>query len=110
MGFLEWGAISVLVTIAITLAGWLWKLATRIAGVEAKADAAGARADSVGINMAAVSMKILDVSKEVSDHKETVAKEYVSYTHMANFENRLLDAIGKLGDRIDGLFTRVAHG
>jgi hypothetical protein len=107
MTILEVALLSFAFTVLVTAAGWVWRLATRISKAEDKADAASTRADIAGINVAANSMKVEKVASELAQHREDTAKDYVSYKHMVNLENRLIDAISQLGNRIDGLFTRV---
>lgn len=104
MGVIEWGAVMAFLAVG----GLVWKLATRISTVEGKADAANQRADTAGLAVAGNAMKVEKVAMELAMHRESVAKEYVSYVHMAHFENRLLGAFDKLGERIDGLFTRLS--
>jgi hypothetical protein len=101
-----WVAIVATCALFITIGGLVWKLASRISSVEATATTASSRADIAGINVAANTLKVERVASELAAHREAVAKEYVSFTYMSNLENRLIDAIGKVGDRIDGLFAR----
>lgn len=103
MTIIEWGAIC---TIASIIGGLLWNLATRISKTEGKAEAASKRADTAAEKVEANAIKVEKVASELASHRETVAKEYVSYTHMVSLENRLVDAITQLGNRIDSLFSR----
>lgn len=109
MGILEWGAIVATIGLLITVGGLVWRLATRIGSVESTAVAASGRADIAGIQVAANALKVERVATELSKHREDTARDYVSYTHMVTLENRLVDAISQLGNRIDGLFSRVSH-
>lgn len=97
-GVVEWGALSFLVALVMACGGSLWRLATRLSNVESKASAA---ADSVVSNI----VRVETVARQLSEHKEQVAVNYVSNRALENLENRLVDAIGKLGDRLDRLFT-----
>jgi hypothetical protein len=109
MSIVEIAALSLMVTLGALVVGWVWTIANRISAVELKADAAASRADAAGISVAILSQKVEKVSDDLSRHREDVAKEYVSFNHMVALENRLVDAITGLGNRIDGLFTRVTH-
>lgn len=107
MGFIEY---SVLISIGIFLvgfAGFVLRIAQRIGSAESKAETANTRADNAAIQVAASSIRVETVARLLSEHKETAAREYVSYRSLENLENRLVDAITRLGDRIDGLFTRI---
>lgn len=107
MGVVEWGVLLALVTFLISAGGVLWKLADRINNSESDAKQAKDRADSAAIAVAANTLRCETVARLLSEHKETIAREYVSHNALHALENRLVDAIGRLGDRIDGLFTRA---
>jgi hypothetical protein len=109
MTIVEIAAISLAFGILSAVIGWVWLVSTRISKAEAKAEAAAQRADVAGINVAHNTIKVDKVADELSAHRENTAKEYVSFTHMIALENRLVDAITGLGNRIDGLFSRVTH-
>lgn len=105
---LEIALASLLFSVMCAVIGWVWAVSRRIGEVESKAESASHRADIAGINVAANTMKVEKVATELSQHREDTAKDYVSYTHMVTLENRLVDAITGLGNRIDGLFSRVS--
>lgn len=105
-----WSACIGSLMLLIALATIVWRLATRITNAEGAATEAGKRADTASIAVINHTLKIDDLAKELADHREEVAKEYVSYKHMTNLENRLVDAIGALGSMIDALFSRIPHG
>jgi hypothetical protein len=103
----------------LTMGGILWKQATRQANAEAAAATALQRADTASLAVAANADKVEKVASELAKHREDVAKDYVSYKHMQALEKRLIDAISQctsqlvsLGNRIDGLFSRIPpqHG
>lgn len=50
-----------------------------------------------------IQKQINDVRKDLADYKETVAKEYVTQATMEKVEERILQAINRLGDRFDSL-------
>lgn len=88
-----------------TLSGYIVKITLRISAAESKAETAQTRADTASVNVAANTMRVETVAKLLSDHKESVAMNYVSNKSLESLENRLVDAIGRLGDRLDRLFT-----
>lgn len=98
MGVIEWGALSFLLALVMAVGGAIWRLASRLSGVESKADSA-----SQGV--VATTVRVETVARQLSEHKEQVAVNYVSNRALENLENRLVDAISKLGDRLDRLFT-----
>lgn len=105
-----WFAICAPATLLVLLGTLVWRLATRLSVTEASADRALQRADTAALSVMNNLLKIENVASELAAHREEVAKEYVSYKHMTNLENRLVDAIGALGSRIDALFSRIPHG
>ena len=105
MDFFLWSAAAAVCGVLLTIGGYVVKITLRITAAENKADLAASRADVAGINVAANSMRVEAVAKALSEHKESVAANYVSNRSLENLENRLVDAIGKLGDRLDRLFT-----
>ena len=109
-GIPEWMAICAIAGLAITVGGKVWQLATRLSSAESKADLAVSRADMAGINVAANTMRCETMARLLSEHKESIAMNYVSNRALESLENRLVEAIGRLGDRLDKLFSagRVA--
>jgi len=53
-----------------------------------------------------IQKQINDVRKDLSEYKESVAKEYVTQTTLEKVEGRIVEAINKLGDRLDRLLER----
>lgn len=108
MTAIEWGVIISIGMFLLAFAGFVFRIAKRISDAETKADVAASRADVAGLNVAANTLRVETVARLLSEHKETAARDYVSNVHMTALENRLVDAIQRLGDRIDGLFSRAA--
>ncbi len=108
MGVVELGAIVATCMLLLTVAGMVIRVTLRISAAENKAELAQSRADMAGINVAANAMRVETIAKLLSDHKETIAQNYVSNKALESLENRLVDAIGKLGDRIDRIFMSKA--
>ena len=92
MGVLEITA-GVVITAGIAVAGWVWKLSSRLAESDVLVGAAEKAA-------AMALAKATAVGKDLADHKEHVAAEYVSRDAM----KEITDAINRLGDRLDSLF------
>jgi hypothetical protein len=104
-----WIAGAAVLGMVLTIGGYVWRLASRMSLSDAATATALQRADTAALAVQANAAKVEKVASELADHREEVAKEYVSYKHMTNLENRLVEAIMGLGNRIDALFSRVAH-
>jgi hypothetical protein len=96
-------------SLVVVLGTIVWRLASRISTVEAAAEEAKKKAESAALAVIAANLKHDKLSDELNNLREEVAKEYVSYKHMTNLENRLVEAITGLGNRIDSLFSRSQH-
>jgi hypothetical protein len=105
MGALEWTALGVLCSIIIAIGGVVVRLTDRINKSEAKADAALTLADSAKISVAANRLEIDRMENSLVEHRVAVAKEYVSKDTLASLETRIVEAINRLGDRLDRMFT-----
>lgn len=92
----QWGSIAVAISVLLTMLRMLLALSDRLNKSEDKADAA---------SILAVSAKerITELEIQVVNHRVAVAKEYVSNTTLILLENRMIDAINRLGDRLDQL-------
>jgi hypothetical protein len=101
--------VAAIFAIAVVIGGWVWNLSGRLATTDQKAENAAARADVAGINVAANTIRCENMSRLLSDHKESVAKEYVSQSHLVALENRIVDALSRLGDRIDNVFVNLVN-
>lgn len=98
MDTIAWGAGVATLTLVITLGTIVWRLASRLAASEAKLD-------TTEKTLLTTTTRLDAVSQHLSEHKEQSAREYVSYSRMADLEGKLVGAINNLGDRIDRLFT-----
>lgn len=94
-----WGAVIATATLLVLLGTIVWRLASRLAASEAKAEMTEKVIDST-------SQRCDALSKQLSEHKEQAAEKYVSYPRMGEFEVRMLSAISGLGERIDRLFSQ----
>lgn len=73
------------------VAGWAIRINTG-----ERADASAKRAHE----------RIDELAKEVGDFKAEVAANYVSNRTLDQMERRVVDAINRLGDRLDNVFTK----
>lgn len=105
MGALEWSAIGVVVTILSICGGVLVRLTDRLNKAEGKAEAADTKAAAAAISVASNGLEIERLRADLVDHRVAVAREYVSKDTLASLETRIVDAINRLGDRLDKMFT-----
>lgn len=85
--------------------GWVFKLSTRLAAADAKADAAAEKANMAALTAQALRVALDSNERDLVEHRVYVAKEYVSNATIAGLEEKLIKAIDRLGDRLDTLFT-----
>lgn len=102
MSVVEISALTFAFAVLTAVVRWVWLISGKISTVEIKADEAAKHA-LVSVAEAKAIEKLL------ADHRQEVAKEYVSYQYMQNLETRVVDAIKSLGDRIDRLFSSRMH-
>jgi len=94
MGVVEWGALAALVGFLLTFAGALFKVSDRLNKAESTAS-------NANISALAADIRIHQLERDLASHKEYVAREYVSRDVLSALETRLIDAINRLGDRLD---------
>jgi hypothetical protein len=78
----------------VTLAGFVWKLADRLRGLEASAASAGAassRADALATAAA----------QDLAAFKIEASRRFVTDEMLTKVEDRIVAAIDRLGDRLD---------
>lgn len=85
----------------ITLAGFIWKLADRLRALESEASAARA----IGTSASAVATA---TQREVSEFKVEVARHFATNETVEKSEARVIEAITRLGDRLDRFFEERA--
>lgn len=105
MGFIEWAALGTCTVALIAVIGVVVRLMDRINKSDALAATAKDRADAAAIAAASVRLDIERVANDLTGHRVSVAREYVSKDTLASLENRIVEAIRSLGDRIDNLFN-----
>ena len=64
-----------------------------------------AKSDSAAFATTATNLEMERLRADLVDHRVAVAKEYVSKDTLASLETRIVDAINRLGDRLDKMFT-----
>lgn len=98
MGLLEWSAVGGIAVAILAIVTVLARLMDRLNKAESKATAAA-------ISAADVKTEVGRVESELVQHRVDVARSYVSKETLASLETRIVEAINRLGDRLDKLFT-----
>lgn len=99
-------AVCAVITLQIVIGTVAIKNVDRINKAEAKAIAAKDRADTASIAAAGLNLEIERVEKDLVEHRVAVAREYVSKSTLESLETRIVDAINRLGDRLNDLFDQ----
>src|SRR5690348_8056273 len=99
MDWLQLGAIATVGGFVVIAGSILWRLSGRLSDVESTADKGLLTAQAAKL---AVEMLASDVNK----HRVEIAKEYVTTKALESLENKLIEAINRLGDRLDRLFQQ----
>lgn len=99
-GIIGWAGVSAIFVVISGVGGWVWRLSGRLTTVEIAA-ASAARENETS------ELKLEVVKKELESHKQEVAREYVSIRALSSLESRVVDAINKIGDRVDKLFLNL---
>ncbi len=100
-GVAEWTVLGIVITSLGTLGKVLVGLVNRLGAVEAVAESAQHGVHAGTIAHAASSLNIDRLEADLVHHRVTVAREYVSKETLESLESRIVDAINKLGDRLD---------
>lgn len=98
MDWTTWASIAVIIGAVGGAAAWLVRFSTRLSNMEATAKAAAKEANAAAIQAA-------HTDRELVEHRVTVAREYASNETIARLEGKLIDAIDRLGNRLDSLFA-----
>lgn len=99
MDYLQIGTIFAGFTFALAIGRIIWRLADRINKVEDAADVAG-------LNATAAKLDVEMLASDVNKHRVEIAKEYVTSRALESLESKLIEAINRLGDRLDRLFQQ----
>ncbi len=101
----SWPTIAAMVTVVSVIGGFIYRLSGQISETSARSKAA------VEIAKTAAA-KAEQNERALVEHRVSVAREYVTTTTLASLENKVVEAINRLGDRLDSLFmnkTSRAH-
>ena len=79
--------------------GWVWQLASRLTLLEAETRAAKLLAERAEKAAA-------EAARRQQDFEVDAARRFVTDEMLTKFEERLTDAISRLGDRLDRAFER----
>jgi hypothetical protein len=85
------GGLTLLLTAAGVYAGWVLRIA---------------KGENAADRIKAVEAELAAVKAELAEFKVHVAANYVGNSTIEQVEARLIDAISRLGDRLDRLFER----
>lgn len=110
MTFTEWGVIIAACMLFIAVIGIVVRNVDRLNKAEAAAKAASTRADDASVAAAALRLEMERLENDLTDHRVATAEKYVSKETLASLENRIVDAIRSLGDRIDNMFNNHGNG
>lgn len=116
MDWSAWGGSIAALMAFFVAVGWIVKLTLALSRAESTAEAAAKEATAAAV-LAASLRGIMEISeskmresvdkveRELVEHRVSVAREYVSNQMLANFEKKLIDAIDRIGSRLDSLFV-----
>ncbi len=86
-----------IVAVFLALTGWQWRLASRLSNAETSAEQ--------GARLAAEADARADIlERRLNEHQVYSAREYANRENLAALENKLIEAINRLGDRLDNAF------
>jgi multidrug resistance efflux pump len=97
--------ICALITSIGLVGGWVFKLSTRLATADAKADAAAKDAQTAALTVGGLEATLEKTRGELVAHQVLVAREYASNQTIQQLEDKLIKAVDRLGDRLDKLFS-----
>ena len=106
MGGIEWSVLGSVVAAIVAIGGVIVRLVDRINKADAKADAAERQAVALSASLSVARLELQSLEADLVDHRVAVAKEYVSKDTLASLETRIVEAINRLGDRLDKMLTR----
>lgn len=93
-----------LAKIAVNNVDRLNKAEAAAATAQSRADTAAVRADTAAVSVIAARLEIERVEKDLVEHRVESAREYVPKEALKDFKAEIVDAINRLGDRLDSLF------
>ena len=99
MDVVQWGALGAFALFQIAFAGFLFRVADRLNRAEESANTAS-------VTAAAAKLRADMLEGQLVEHRVNIAKEYVSRQALESLESKLIEAINRLGDRLDRLFQQ----
>jgi hypothetical protein len=96
MDAIRWSMVGGILTFMVTFGTLVFRLAARMVKSEEKSESAHLKASAIGVHLD-------QVERELVEHRVAVAKEYVSQQALASIEIKLIEAINRIGDRLDKL-------
>jgi NACalpha-BTF3-like transcription factor len=100
-----WTIVGISVTVALGLGGVLVRVVDRLNKAEAKADAAGDTARAATLAIAGNKIEIDRLDTALVEHRVAAAKEYASKGNLEHLEGKIVEAINRLGDRLDKMLA-----
>lgn len=95
----------------IAIVGGLFGIGTSAAGIltfwmnfSNRIGKADAKAETAGKQSSAATARVITIEKELTELRVSVARDYVSKDTLDVMEKRVIDAINRLGDRLDKAF------
>ena len=92
------GVLGALVSAGSIISFWM-NFSNRISDANAAATAAGKQASSA-------TARVISLEKELTDLRVEVARDYVSKGTLDGMEKRVVEAINRLGERVDHAFAK----
>lgn len=99
---LEWGEVAALIMIG----GFLLTLIGFAVGVAVKVQ----KGESAQESARKAHERLDGLARELGEFKAEVARDYVSHATLERLEARVIDAINRLGDRLDRAFETRRRG
>ncbi|WP_316184757.1 hypothetical protein [Bradyrhizobium sp. SZCCHNRI1003] len=106
---MTWGAMLAALGALGTILGFWTRYSDRITKAESRAQIAEHAAEEAKKKADAAQDRITLLDQAFALYRERVAYEYTSRETLREVENRLADAIDKLGDRFDRALEQRAH-
>lgn len=103
------GLASGLVVAAVTVLSFWLRFSDRITKAHAAADLAKAAADDARADAKEASERVAILAASFSLYREQIAREYIHREVMREVEERLTQAIDRLGDRLDRVLDGRDH-
>jgi biopolymer transport protein ExbB/TolQ len=101
-----WGAVAIAIGSLLSILKFYGSASDRIAKTEASAKSASETAQEAKKDAHEASEKLAILAASFSLYREQIAREYIHREVMREVEERLTQAIDRLGDRLDRVLER----